>query len=625
MIFKNPFLIKNNEQQEKEEEFLSLFDSSVLQIIEEQNLEKVSYVSSTPGAGKTSLFRAFSPQVLNIICKNSTNNEYADILKSMRKLGAIKENKPVLLSAMLSCARGYSIIEEMFENGRRKQVLFALLNYRIIIVYLNNLRKLLDYDLQDLSSVEFKLIPQEMLSEEMSFKNALEAYLWACAGEKELCNYLDSDRNDNISLSFVHTTLLSIKLFEPGNLIINGEEYLKNCILIFDDFHKLTETQRLSISEAIYTLKSKSGTWFGQRLEGLDSLQIVSMDGSLGRDYNPNIIIDKYWSNKKNTFYKVLENIADKRVIEARISKFRKFADCLEDNISISKYKKILNNYIEEIQKIINDNNAYNKYLNVINYIEETYRTDLFNKAINYECLKIRLNREKYGQLSLFEENESVDEFILFYEKTKDDAEYYLCYRCKIPFYYGIEKIKKMSSYNIEQFLYIAADVFDTSRVKSLGKSRKIKLTAEEQQTSIKKAAKKKWDDMDYRYNDIDDIKYFINAILFYAFQSRESERASYSGGAYTGIGIKSSELKYYANNEKYKKMVDILGKCLASNYLERREGENGEITIFYLNRWICLLNDLPLAYGGWKRCSLDTLNNMCKKDDTNVEQQSLF
>ena len=32
----------------------------------------------------------------------------------------------------------FEVIEEMFENGRRKQVLFALLNYRIIIVYLNN-------------------------------------------------------------------------------------------------------------------------------------------------------------------------------------------------------------------------------------------------------------------------------------------------------------------------------------------------------------------------------------------------------------------------------------------------------------------------------------------------------
>ena len=67
MVWKNPFQMKNSEEQVKEREFLALFDCTVLQMIDESNLSKVSFVSSTPGAGKTSLFRAFTPKILNTI------------------------------------------------------------------------------------------------------------------------------------------------------------------------------------------------------------------------------------------------------------------------------------------------------------------------------------------------------------------------------------------------------------------------------------------------------------------------------------------------------------------------------------------------------------------------------
>ena len=134
MIWKNPFLSKNSEQQMSEDQFLALFDCTVLQMIDQCNLEKVSFVSSTPGAGKTSLFRAFSPKVLNRVLLPETVQDNKEFHQHMIRLGIINDNKICLASAMLSCARGYSIIDEMFVNGRRKQIFFALLNFRITIV-----------------------------------------------------------------------------------------------------------------------------------------------------------------------------------------------------------------------------------------------------------------------------------------------------------------------------------------------------------------------------------------------------------------------------------------------------------------------------------------------------------
>ena len=50
MVWKNPFQMKNSEEQVKERDFLALFDCTVLQMIDESNFSKVSFVSSTPGA-----------------------------------------------------------------------------------------------------------------------------------------------------------------------------------------------------------------------------------------------------------------------------------------------------------------------------------------------------------------------------------------------------------------------------------------------------------------------------------------------------------------------------------------------------------------------------------------------
>ncbi len=626
MIWKNPFSIKNSEQQDK---YLSLFDADVLDIIQEENLEKVSYVSSTPGAGKTSLFHSFSPQVLSFINKNDTNSEYADIRKQMQRLGAINDGRVTLLSASLSCATGYSIIEEMFENGRRSQVLFALLNYRIIIIYIKSLRTLLEIDEQGLEDVTFRQIPVEMLSVEENFKNALAAYKWACNGEKELCRYLDSNREEGIELSFVHTTLLAVKLFEADNILLGGEKIFLNSILIFDDFHKMTERQRKIISEAFYTLKSKTGVWLGQRLEGLSNLQVVSMDGSLCRDYNPNIIIDNYWSRKDKgqSFYKILETIANKRVRESDFGHYSGFGDCLSSLVNEKEYKEKLTGYIEVIKEELAESpNDIEKFEMIQEYIDNAYKKKLFLQTIAYECLKIKKRRDGIGQLSLFfGEKMTIEEFDNLYKEVKDAAEFYVCYHCGIPFYYGINRLKVLSSYNIEQFLFFSAGIFEICRVKLIGNNRgkNKSLTVEEQDKSIRNSAEKKWNDMDNRYGNINQIKTFLNKIAQYGENARDKECASYAGGAYTGFAVKTQELSEYADKHRDSIVIQILGQCLSSKYLERKDNNSGEST-FYLNRWLCVHYNLPLAYGGFKRCNVASLEKLCSGYVTNEPDEQM-
>ncbi len=625
MIWKNPFQMKNSEEQVREREFLALFDCAVLQMINESNFSKVSFVSSTPGAGKTSLFRAFTPKILSTIMIPEHREEYKDIYKQMDRLGVVSEGRVVLASAVLSCALNYSIIDEMFQNGRRKQIFFALLNYRIAIVLLRSIGHLLDIDIHSYDKIEFIDIPHAMISEEEVFKNGYSLYEWACRGERELCKYLDSDRNGQLDVSFVHTSLLTMKLFEATNILFEGKQCFDKTLIIFDDFHKLADNQKKYLSETIYALKTKTGVWFGQRLEGVKNGQIISMDGSLSRDYNPNIVIDNYWPDASKIFYHMLENIADRRVKEAAIGSCHKFSDCIVDSVDEKKYAKVLHRYIKAIRaRIESSSESMCLYQDILKHID-AQKMSLFDKAIWFECIQIKENRNNAGQLSLFlGKRENLSAFEDFVKDNEKGARYYVCYKCDIPYYVGIGNLCILSSYNVQQFLVFAGDYFDCYRIKTLDMgtfTKKYSLTVEEQMQALQKAVQRKWDDMDLRYANIAVIKQLLNNIAKWGCESRDAERNSYAGGAYTGIGLNYADLKKNLDNPRYGLLMKTLGECLASKYLERREINKGEMVVFYLNRWLCVYYQLPLAYGGWKKCSLDKALQMCKMSQVSADE----
>lgn len=613
MIWRNPFISKSSEQQMSVEQFLALFDGNVLQMIEPQNLEKVNYIISSPGAGKTSLFRAFSARVLNKVVAPESSVQYKEIREELERLGIVKGEQVFLNSAIISCARGYSILDEMFQNGRRKQIFFALLNYRISIALIKSIGILLEIEPEQYDRIHFAHVPTEMYSDENIMQNGKTLYEWACNGERDLCRYLDSERNDLIEISFVHTTLLVLKLFEPSNILIDGKTIFLNTLVIFDDFHKLTENQKSMISEAIYTLKTNVGIWFGQRLEGLSDERLISMDGSINRDYNPNIVIDDYWPSKQQQFYKMLGRIADKRIGEAQLPGYNIFTDCISERYDINQYKgKLITFYQKQKQMIMETPETSIKYSNVIKYLDNNNDLDLFQKAIWIQCIIIQENRNNNGQIEMYlGENQSLEEFIEFVKKNQAIAKYYICHKNQMPIYFGYENLKILSSNNVEQFLYFASAYFDCCRIKNIEHKGKKQLSSAEQEKALRKAVNQKWKDMEYRYTNIEEIRDFLNAIARICTKSRDAERAAYAGGAYTGIAVDKRYLNDEIKSKRYDTLRKKLGACLASKYLERREIGNGEITIFYLNRWLCVYYDLPLAYGGWKKISLEKLSQI--------------
>ena len=330
------------------------------------------------------------------------------------------------------------------------------------------------------------------------------------------------------------------------------------------------------------------------------------------------------------SFYSMISKIADRRVKDAQLSLITNFSDCISENIDLKPYNKILKKYCSEIFSfLVNNYETQQKYSEILLYLKENEQMTALDKAIWYECIMIMERREQSGQLSFFlGEVKTLESFKEFVNANEKGARFYVCHKCKIPFYYGMNNLQILSSYNVQQFLVFAGAYFDSCRIKSLGsygRRKKITLTAEEQIETISNIVRQRWDDMDFRYSNIDIIKRFLNNIGKLGQYARDLGKNSYEGGAYTGISLNGIELKENLYNPEYQLLVEVLGSCISSRYLERREGKKSGEIILYLNRWLCVYYGLPLAYGGFKRCTMNKLLKMCQQEDVVEDGQLEF
>ena len=99
MIWENPFLIKNYEGNVSADAFLDLFNISVLDVITEEFFCSTNYISSSPGAGKTTMLR-------DTICKLSDKFDIPNILVVDEKFEIAGENQNFSLGKNVDIMQG---------------------------------------------------------------------------------------------------------------------------------------------------------------------------------------------------------------------------------------------------------------------------------------------------------------------------------------------------------------------------------------------------------------------------------------------------------------------------------------------------------------------------------------
>jgi hypothetical protein len=619
---RNPFRLRASEHIESDATFLQLFEPAMLDLLPKEQLwETTRILRSAPGGGKTSLMRLFIPSVLMTLHAYRTREDCKELYSRLQELGVIGEMGPRLLGIMLSCSRDYATLADMdLDDARKDRLLFGLLNARVILAALRGALALkkLEYPgavqrltVQSLPGVD---VPPGL---QLPCRGNI-LYEWARKVEADVCEALDSFGPSQADSLPGHDALSSLSLIGPNCLTVDGAPIAERTLVMFDDVHKLTFSQRETLLRALIELRNPVSTWVAERFEALSVNEMLSSGAMPGRDYDRVILLEQFWREKggKPRFEKLLLNMADRRARAATAVEMRSFASCLQASLNGSRWEDRVVSAIAEVagrvRTMVGNTLLYQEWVSARERNEGTPT----EKLLAWRTLEILIERDKrktqktlgfaFSQEEL-EEREGSD--------VEAAAELFLARELKLPYYYGPSRLASLASSNIEQFLQLAGDQFEESVSAALLK-KPTDLPPDRQEAIIQKAIHQSWEEIPRRVRNGRKVRDFLQAIGEFANWVTYQPNAPYSPGV-TGIAISMSDRDRLRSpnsargTPEFLDLANTIASAIAHNLLEPMldyKMKGNRWMVLYLNRALCVQFALPLHYGGFRERKLSEL-----------------
>jgi hypothetical protein len=198
---------------------------------------------------------------------------------------------------------------------------------------------------------------------------------------------------------------------------------------------------------------------------------------------------------------------------------------------------------------------------------------------------------------------------------VKAAAELFLAKEFGLPYYYGPSRLADLASTNIQQFVWLAGDLFEEVLAAALLK-RSTHLAPERQEAIIRRAVDDRWRKLPQELRYGREARAFIERVGKYAREVTYKPNAPYVPGV-TGIAITMGDRNRLRDpqtlkeNPQFNALAQVIAACIASNLFEpildyRVKGQ--DVMVLYLNRMLCVKFDLPLGYGGFRGRSLSQL-----------------
>ena len=624
---RNPFKIRASEKIDSDAGFLRLFSPLVLETLSDKYQsgklwDNVLYIHSSPGAGKSSLIRVFEPSALKILINSKSSPDFKELFNSLKKIDVINQDKIQVLGISMQCTRNYEILEELnLSTAQKTRFFFSLLNSRIIIATLRNICVLINRKFpEDLNEIKFNYDNSENYFKSLVLPcDGKQLYEWASSIEKNIYKAIDSFLPLEDNELEGHDELFSLITLKPENISYNENPICNRILFVLDDAHKLSNDQRKNLKRYLSEKRGDFSIWISERLEALESVE--NLGSFLERDYNE-INLEDFWRKYPSKFEKIVRSISEKRanISTEDVSSFQNY---LSENFNEEENKEKLKKYAETNLKSLSEISKYtNKFDDWIDYISNLNLSD-YENAVAISELGILMNRNIGKQQLSFEFPLTIEEFN---HKISSDvsvaANLFLSKEINLPYYFSFSSLAKSSSSNIEQFLSFSGAFFEEMISKKIS-GEDIVLTDFEQHQILKDVVNQKWKELRRIVPFQEQVLAFLNSLGEFSKKETFKPNAPYSPGV-NGFAIKpNKELKLIKNIEEwtedpvYESLINVLSTCVAYNLLEvhtTNQGKKGQIWhVYYLNRWLCIMFDLPLSYGGWRHKSPDELSKWLK------------
>lgn len=622
---RNPFRLRRAESIDTDAAFLSLFEPGILDVVPtERWCENVHVLRSAAGGGKTSLLRLFTPSVLLTLHSRRSEPQLRELFQRMQDLGAVDDNGPKVLGVMLLCGRNYAMLQDLeLEQSRRDRLFFGLLNARIILAVLRSAMaiKKMEYP-TDLRRLRVASLADGTPPRGLTLPcTGKELFDWAGSLEAKVCESLDSFGPLRPESLPGDENLLSLTLLRPEALTVDGNPVADRTLLMMDDIHKLTSQQRERLVQTVIELRSPVGVWIAERFEALNTVEMLASGANEGRDYEKPIELEWFWRSRYQRFEKLALQIADRRVRAAADTEVSSFRSCLVDSLDEPEWEDVFtracNEVADRVRSLSSDAGGFNDWVATREKMRGTPR----ERAMAWRALEILILREiKKPQKGLFDDSEQLHEDEL---NQKDDAkvnqaaELFLAREYDLPYYFGPERLSRLASLNIQQFLGIGGDVFEEVVAAELLKKPHT-LSPRRQHALMKRAAQAVWDDIPKRVRYGRELRNFLEAIgKFSAWYTYDYLPTAPNDPGVGGTAIRMSERaslmdeSFLQKRPEQKRLASILASALAHNLLIADLDypcKGQKWMVLNLNRLLCVHFNLPLGYGLYKERPVKTL-----------------
>ena len=619
----NPFRLRASEQATIEDQFLSLVGPDALDLLPKDQLwDRLVIIESAPGAGKTTILRLFTPGSLRLLSRLRDQDAYRLLSEQLTEVGALRETGPAVVGILVSCREQYATIQDLPVDAQVQiRWFFGLLDARLTLLTLRSILALhgLSYP-RDAHRIEFR--PNDNATVVSQPINGAQLYDKASNAESNLTDSLNSLMGVTDVSADLSSGLQLPRTLHTCDVFVDGDPLKQRVLLMFDDVHELTLEQRLALRRDLERRELTVARWLAQRSQAVESTEPLDFARTEGRDY-AEIRIEEWarTSRRGQRFYSLLDEISNRRILRSQIG-VETLESCLMTNLSTDREIERANSAkIVAKELAIDGVKGHQKFDEWIHGTIDAESTtlDALAAAVEWRRLSITMS-QRLGRRQL-----PLDIPLAVSELQDRDsssirtaAELFLAKEHRLPFYYGMKRIRQLSSWNIEQFLRVAGDLFEQVLASvTLSRGSVSQLTATQQDTLIRAVSRQRLSVLPKEVPFGGDVQRLVTAIGKFCQLETFRETAPYAPGV-TGVGISEADvtrLREAAESSKQtmlRRLSRVLGSAIANNVLEVRPNVNvkgGIWTVFFLNRLYCPEFDLPLEYSGYKeRVGIDRL-----------------
>ena len=624
---RNPFRLQTAESIDSDADFLRLFGHGVLDLLPDDALSgRPLFIRSAPGGGKTSLLKLFTPSVLQHLVAMKGNDAIKDLFTKLKGLGAVSDHDVNVLSVMLPCARTFPALADVgLKPPRAKRLLLALIDARIILGALRAIliaRGLRFPD--DLSRLTLVAPPDNHIPGLSIPCDGVAVQRWAETVEQGVCDLIDTLISPDGSGPSGHDALLSLHLLDANCISLDGKTLGMRWLVTFDDMQKLAPTQRATLLEVVVDQRARSTVWLAERFEALSSEELLASGALSGRDHLV-IALEREW--KKGRFEPAVKLIAERRARMAAESSSANapdaFAPTIEADLDAPAWQEKTQAALDVVRKRVETLAAskpqYAEWVKSRTDLEGTLRHQL----IKWRALEILIARHARKKQAAFAfEPLSTDELD---DKDESDiraaADLFLSKEFGFPYYFGLSKLASLGSFNVEQFIRLAGDLFEESLAAAVMR-RRPQLSPDRQQRILQSAYDTRVKDLPRRAKNGRAVLDFLDAVGKFCQDITYQPNAPYAPGV-TGIAIFMQEREalldqtYLSKNPSTAAFASMLATALAHNLLHAevdQKSKGNRVMVLYLNRLLCPKYELPLQFGGFREKPLRELISWAEK-----------